>query len=88
MFKKGEFIEIFIDTPINICRKRDVKGLYKKAQAGALTNFTGFDSPYEKPQSAEIHIQTNNQSVEDSVDLILKYIAEKGFINKKKCIHY
>ena len=69
----GEFIEIFIDTPLKIAEKRDVKGLYAKARAGELKNFTGIDSPYERPSNPEITIDTNKSSVHDAADTIVKY---------------
>ena len=68
-----EFIEVFVDTPLEVCEARDVKGLYKKARAGDLKNFTGIDSPYEMPESAEIHVNT----VDNSADEAAKYIVEK-----------
>ena len=58
MMKPGEFIEIFIDTPLHLAERRDVKGLYAKARSGQLKNFTGIDSPYEIPENPEIHIDT------------------------------
>jgi len=69
----GEFIEIFIDTPLQIAEKRDVKGLYAKARAGELKNFTGIDSPYEKPVKPEITIDTTKSSVDEAADIIVKY---------------
>ena len=69
----GEFIEIFIDTPLQIAEKRDVKGLYAKARAGELKNFTGIDSPYEKPAKPEITIDTTKSSVDEAADIIVKY---------------
>ena len=54
----GEFVEVFVDTPLAVAEQRDVKGLYKKARAGQLKNFTGIDSPYEAPEAAELHIDT------------------------------
>ncbi len=62
------FIEIFIDTPLKICEKRDVKGLYKKARSGELKGFTGIDSPYEIPMQPDLHIRTENRSVQECVD--------------------
>lgn len=79
LVEKGEFIEVFIDTPIEICEQRDPKGLYKKARAGEIPNFTGIDSPYEAPHSAEIHIQTSNISIDEAVGLILHYLQEEGY---------
>jgi bifunctional enzyme CysN/CysC len=69
----GEFIEIFVDTPIKIAEKRDVKGLYAKARAGELKNFTGIDSPYETPLRPEITIDTSELIVNEAADVIVKY---------------
>jgi bifunctional enzyme CysN/CysC len=71
MLPEGEFVEIFIDTPLAEAERRDVKGLYKKARAGQLKNFTGIDSPYEAPQTPEIRIDTTEMSPEDAADLII-----------------
>mgnify|MGYP003321127968 FL=1 len=69
----GEFIEIFVDTPLQVAEKRDVKGLYAKARAGELKNFTGIDSPYERPSKPEITIDTAELSVDEATDTIVKY---------------
>lgn len=66
------FFEIFIDTPINICESRDTKGLYKKAKSGEIKNFTGVSSPYEVPQSPDIHIKTSELNLTECVNLILE----------------
>ena len=79
----GEFIEIFVDTPIEECEKRDPKGLYKKARNGEIKNFTGIDSPYEPPVNPEIHIKTTEINPKEAADIIIKYIKEKGYINDK-----
>ncbi|WP_194953383.1 sulfate adenylyltransferase subunit CysN [Sphingopyxis solisilvae] len=71
MLPEGEFIEIFIDTPLEEAERRDVKGLYKKARAGQLKNFTGIDSPYEAPETPEIRIDTTVMSPEEAADLII-----------------
>jgi bifunctional enzyme CysN/CysC len=71
MLPEGEFLEIFIDTPLAEAERRDVKGLYKKARAGQLKNFTGIDSPYEAPAAPEIRIDTTAMSPEDAADLIV-----------------
>jgi bifunctional enzyme CysN/CysC len=71
MLPDGEFIEIFIDTPLAEAERRDVKGLYKKARAGQLKNFTGIDSPYEAPETPEIRIDTTAMSPEEAADLII-----------------
>ena len=74
----SRFIEIFIDTPLHICEARDVKGLYKKARAGEIPNFTGIDSPFESPLAPEIHIRTEHNTVDFSatelVEKIKKYL--------------
>jgi bifunctional enzyme CysN/CysC len=69
----GEFIEIFIDTPLMAAEKRDVKGLYAKARSGQLKNFTGIDSPYEEPITPEIRIKTEDLSVDAAASLIVDY---------------
>ena len=76
MIKKGEFVEIFVDTPLEVAEKRDIKGLYAKARAGELNNFTGIDSPYEKPQCPEIRIDTTKTSSEEAASLIVNYYTK------------
>lgn len=68
------FIEIFVNTPLNVCEDRDVKGLYAKARAGEIKGFTGIDSPYEAPENPDLEILTESQSILDSVDLVFDYI--------------
>jgi len=75
-----DFFEVFVDTPLEVCEARDVKGLYKKARAGEITNFTGISAPYEAPEKPALHIQTANESIEDSAKKIIAFIEEK--INK------
>lgn len=77
MVAPSDFIEIFIDTRLDVTEARDVKGLYAKARAGEIVNFTGIDSPYEAPNKAEIHIETETQSAEEAADLILAYLEEQ-----------
>jgi bifunctional enzyme CysN/CysC len=72
MIPDGEFFEIFIDTPLAEAEKRDVKGLYKKARAGDLKNFTGIDSPYEAPDSPEVRIDTTKMDAEAAADAIIE----------------
>ncbi|WP_324750887.1 adenylyl-sulfate kinase [Sphingomonas sp. LY54] len=74
MLPAGDFIEIFVDTPLAEAERRDVKGLYKKARAGRLRNFTGIDSPYEEPERSELRIDTATLSAEDAADLIVAYL--------------
>ena len=80
LVEKNEFIEIFVDTPIEECEKRDPKGLYKKARSGKLKNFTGIDSDYEKPTSPEITLDTKTKNAEDSADKILLYLKNNNKI--------
>ena len=74
---KDEFVEIFVDTPLNVAETRDVKGLYRKARAGELSNFTGIDSPYEAPESPEIHVHTVDCSADEAADKIVALLREK-----------
>ena len=78
MVQPGEFVEVFVNTPLDVCEQRDPKGLYKKVRAGELQQFTGIDSPYEEPLEPELTIQTMNQTPEESVKQILKFLEVKG----------
>ena len=78
LVQEGEFIEVFIDTPLEVCEQRDVKGLYAKARAGELPNFTGISSPYEEPVNPEIRIDTTEMSAEEAADAIVKYIQNNA----------
>lgn len=69
-----DFIEVFVDTPIEICEQRDVKGLYKKARAGEIKNFTGIDAPFESPVDPDIILKTENRTIEESVDEVFNKI--------------
>ena len=69
------YIEVFVDAPLEVCEQRDVKGLYKKARAGEVKNFTGISSPYEKPTHADVVIATDKMSVEESLDVLMKAIV-------------
>ncbi len=80
MMEDGEFIEIHIDTPLDVAEQRDVKGLYKKARSGEIKNFTGISSPYEAPQKPELRIDTVNRSPDDAAEEILDYLREHGFL--------
>lgn len=71
---KEDFIEIYINTPLEVCEARDVKGLYKKARKGEIKGFTGIDSPYETPVNPKLEIKTDIQTVKESVDTIIEYI--------------
>lgn len=74
---KENFLEIFVDCPIEVCEQRDVKGLYAKARKGIIKNFTGIDSPYEKPDNPAVHIHSDREELEDSIRKVLEVILEK-----------
>jgi len=78
---QGEFIEVFVDTPLAEAEKRDVKGLYKKARRGELKHFTGIDSPYEAPEHAEIRIDTTATTPDDAVELIVARLTAAGLLS-------
>lgn len=77
---ENEFIEIYVKCPLDECENRDTKGLYKKARAGLIPDFTGIDSPYEEPQQAEIVVETNKNSVAESVTIIIEYLTKNELI--------
>jgi adenylylsulfate kinase len=74
------FIEVFVDCSLAAAEERDPKGLYKKARAGEIKNFTGIDDPYEAPTDAEIHLHTDQMSLEQEVEIIIDYLQQHGFI--------
>ena len=76
MMAPGEFIEVFIDTPLPVAEKRDVKGLYAKARTGQLKNFTGIDSPYEAPETPEIHIDTTQMTIDEAAQIIFEKVMK------------
>lgn len=80
---EDEFVEIFVDTPLEVAEQRDVKGLYKKARRGELKNFTGIDSPYEAPESPEIRLDTANRTVEEVADEVLSDLLQRGILGSK-----
>ena len=77
------FIEVFVDIPVEEAEKRDPKGLYKKARAGEIPNFTGISAPYEKPETPEVHVRTDNLSVEECVQEIVKYLEKEKLLPLK-----
>ena len=81
LVETDEFIEVFIDTPLEVCESRDPKGLYKKARNGEIPNFTGISSPYEAPVKPEIHIANDKISIEDVTKQIIDYLQNKGYLN-------
>ncbi|MGY8986181.1 MAG: adenylyl-sulfate kinase [Sphingomonadales bacterium] len=80
MVDQDEFIEVFVDTPLSVCETRDPKGLYSKARAGEIKNFTGLDSPYEAPEHPEIVVNTIETTPDQAADIIIKYLEDNGFI--------
>ena len=78
----GEFLEVFVDTPLAVAESRDPKGLYRKARRGELQNFTGIDSPYERPESPEIHVDTTKVSIEAAAESIVEHLVRAGVIPK------
>ncbi|MDX1823163.1 MAG: adenylyl-sulfate kinase [Thiohalomonadales bacterium] len=83
LFPAGEFIEVFMDTPLATCEERDPKGLYEKARSGQIKHFTGIDSPYDVPAHPEVRLDTSNMSVEDCVDILISYLLERKLITRK-----
>ncbi|MEO1512790.1 MAG: adenylyl-sulfate kinase, partial [Planctomycetota bacterium] len=78
MMADGEFVEIFVDTPLSVAEERDVKGLYKRARAGEIKGFTGIDDPYEAPEKPELVLKPAHMSIEDSVAACLEYVPGQG----------
>ena len=81
LLQDGEFIEIFVNTPLEVAEQRDVKGLYARARAGEIKNFTGIDSDYQAPQNPEITVNTVSKSAEEAAEMIVKYLRDKGFLS-------
>lgn len=80
LFPSGEFIEVFMDTPLTTCEDRDPKGLYEKAREGKIKDFTGIDSPYESPEHAEVVLDTSRLSVDECVEQLVNYLLEHGVV--------
>ena len=74
------FLEIFTDTPIDVCEKRDPKGLYRRARSGEVKMFTGVDDPYEVPKNAEVRINTTDLTPDEAAQEILLYLGQRGYI--------
>ncbi|MAZ65617.1 MAG: adenylyl-sulfate kinase [Kangiellaceae bacterium] len=77
---EGTFIEVFVDTPLDVCESRDPKGLYKKARAGEIKFFTGIDSPYEAPEAPELTIKTAEFSIQECAEQVINYLKQSGFL--------
>lgn len=80
LVEKDEYIEVFIDTPLEVCEKRDPKGLYKKAKEGKIKEFTGISAPYERPINPEIHIKTKELNIKEGVKIIIDYLKSNNYI--------
>ncbi len=82
LVNEGDFIEIFLDCSLKTCESRDTKGMYARARKGEIKEFTGISSPYERPENPELIVDTDRLTLEESVNVVMDYIAEKLFINK------
>ena len=80
LVEPGRFVEVHVDTPLEIAEARDVKGLYKKARSGQLPNFTGIDSPYQAPTRPEVRIDASFSSAEDAADEVLRVLVAMGLV--------
>lgn len=80
LFPAGEFIEVFMDTPLDTCEQRDPKGLYQKARAGEIKHFTGIDSPYETPSHPEVRLDTSRHSVDQCVERLIEFLVQHDLI--------
>jgi bifunctional enzyme CysN/CysC len=80
LFEAGEFLEVFVDTPLEIAEQRDPKGLYAKARAGDLANFTGIDSPYEPPEHAELRLDTTELSAEECAAQVVAELESRSML--------
>lgn len=81
-FTRDEFIEVFCDAPLHVCEDRDIKGLYKKARAGKISEFTGISSPYERPDDCELLLDTGKLSVDECVTKVIDYLKSRSIINQ------
>jgi len=80
LFPHGDFIEVYCNCSLAVCETRDVKGLYAKARAGLIPNYTGISSPYEAPERAEVEVATDTQTLDESIALVLGYLTERGLM--------
>ncbi len=77
----GDFVEVFANTPVEVCEQRDVKGLYKKARSGEIKNFTGISDPYEEPLNPEVNCETANETLDESVNKVMSKLEELGYLS-------
>lgn len=85
--RSSDFVEIHVSCPIEVCEERDPKGLYKRARAGEIPNFTGIDAPYEVPDAPEIAVETNVYEVSECAEQIIQYLREHGYISSEPELH-
>lgn len=83
----GEFVEVFVNAPLDVCEQRDVKGLYKKARAGEIKQFTGIDDPYEPPLSPEVECKTDQETLKESTTKVIAKLEELGYLMTNKATH-
>lgn len=83
LVSENDFIEIYCDSPLSVCEERDVKGLYKKARAGEIRNYTGISSPYEPPEHPDLHLDTAGETVEANVEKVLDFLEERHIFSRK-----
>lgn len=81
LFEHGDFIEVYCCCPLEICESRDVKGMYRRARAGEIHNFTGISSPYEEPEKPELIVDTGNKLLEQCVDQVINHLQNSGIIS-------
>jgi adenylylsulfate kinase len=82
IMKEGDFLEVFVDAPLAVCEQRDPKGLYKKARAGEVKEFTGISAPYEAPEKPELVLDTGEHSAEACAEQLFDFLAERGYISR------
>ena len=80
LLSEGEFVEVHVSCPLEVCESRDIKGLYKKARQGIITNFTGIDAPYEAPRNPELVLKTNKYSIDECVDQTIEFLTKNNYI--------
>jgi adenylylsulfate kinase len=80
LMAEGDFLEIYCQAPLAVCEQRDVKGLYKRARAGEIPEFTGVSSPYEEPEKPELVVDTGSQSIEENVEMVINLLKSRGII--------
>jgi adenylylsulfate kinase len=83
MTRDGDFVEVYVSCPLEVCEARDPKGLYKKARAGEIKEFTGIDAPYEAPEAPELVVQTNVYDVATCADQVIEYLRDHGYIGRE-----